>query len=102
MRKATGLPDAVICASGLLNGRPINICAIELKFIGGSMGAVVGEKITRQFERGVGTERGGLIGPVAVRQAAQQLGAGGAVFLGRHLRGELGTRWMCRGRRRPR
>jgi acetyl-CoA carboxylase carboxyl transferase subunit beta len=48
---ATNLPDAVICASGLLNGRQVQICALELKFIGGSMGAVVGEKITRAIER---------------------------------------------------
>jgi len=51
MRKATQLPDAVICGSGLLNGRHVQICALELKFIGGSMGAVVGEKITRAIER---------------------------------------------------
>ncbi len=51
MEKATDLPDAVICASGTLNGRPVEICALELKFIGGSMGAVVGEKITRSIER---------------------------------------------------
>jgi acetyl-CoA carboxylase carboxyl transferase subunit beta len=51
MRNATRLPDAVICASGLLNGRHVGICALELKFIGGSMGAVVGEKITRAIER---------------------------------------------------
>ena len=51
MRKATQLPDAVICASGLLSNRPVQICALELKFIGGSMGAVVGEKITRAIER---------------------------------------------------
>ena len=51
MRAATHLPDAVICGSGLLNGRPVQICALELKFIGGSMGAVVGEKITRAIER---------------------------------------------------
>lgn len=51
MRKSTQLPDAVICGSGLLNGRPVEICALELKFIGGSMGAVVGEKITRSIER---------------------------------------------------
>ncbi len=51
MEKATQLPDAVICASGLLNGRKVEICALELKFIGGSMGAVVGEKITRAIER---------------------------------------------------
>jgi acetyl-CoA carboxylase carboxyl transferase subunit beta len=51
MRNATNLPDAVICASGLLNGRRVQMCALELKFIGGSMGAVVGEKITRAIER---------------------------------------------------
>jgi acetyl-CoA carboxylase carboxyl transferase subunit beta len=51
MRKATNLPDAVISATGLLNGRRVHICALELKFIGGSMGAVVGEKITRAIER---------------------------------------------------
>jgi acetyl-CoA carboxylase carboxyl transferase subunit beta len=51
MRNATSLPDAVIAASGLLNGRRVQICALELKFIGGSMGAVVGEKITRAIER---------------------------------------------------
>lgn len=51
MRSATQLPDAVICGSGLLDGRPVQICALELKFIGGSMGAVVGEKITRAIER---------------------------------------------------
>ena len=51
MRAATALPDAVICASGLLEGRKVQICALELKFIGGSMGAVVGEKITRAIER---------------------------------------------------
>jgi acetyl-CoA carboxylase carboxyl transferase subunit beta len=51
MEKATNLPDAVICASGKLNGRDVEMCALELKFIGGSMGAVVGEKITRAIER---------------------------------------------------
>jgi acetyl-CoA carboxylase carboxyl transferase subunit beta len=51
MRAITALPDAVISASGLLNGRPVNACALELKFIAGSMGAVVGEKITRAIER---------------------------------------------------
>lgn len=51
MRKSTQLPDAVICGSGTLNGRRVQICALELKFIGGSLGAVVGEKITRAIER---------------------------------------------------
>ena len=51
MREATQLPDAVVCGSGLLDNRRVQICALELKFIGGSMGAVVGEKITRAIER---------------------------------------------------
>ncbi|HEY3937067.1 MAG TPA: acetyl-CoA carboxylase, carboxyltransferase subunit beta [Bryobacteraceae bacterium] len=51
MQEATQLPDAVICGSGLLDKRKVQICALELKFIGGSMGAVVGEKITRAIER---------------------------------------------------
>ncbi len=51
MQRATNLPDAIVAASGLLNGRRVQICALELKFIGGSMGAVVGEKITRAIER---------------------------------------------------
>jgi acetyl-CoA carboxylase carboxyl transferase subunit beta len=53
MQKATGLSDALISGAGALEGRRVNICAMELKFIGGSMGAVVGEKITRAIERGM-------------------------------------------------
>lgn len=53
MRAATSLSDAVISASGLLEGRKVNVCVLELKFIGGSMGAVMGEKITRAIERSV-------------------------------------------------
>ena len=48
-----GLRDAVISATGKLDGRTVNICALELKFIGGSMGTVMGEKITRAIERSI-------------------------------------------------
>jgi len=51
MRESTQLTDAVVCGSGLLDNRRVQICALDLKFIGGSMGAVVGEKITRAIER---------------------------------------------------
>src|SRR5260221_13758630 len=53
MQAATSLSDALISAKGTLEGRPVNICAMEIKFIGGSMGAVVGEKITRAIERSI-------------------------------------------------
>src|SRR5881396_3751057 len=47
----TGLNDAVINAQGKLNGRPVIVSAMEYSFIGGSMGAVVGEAITRAIEQ---------------------------------------------------
>ncbi len=53
MQEATSMSDALVSATGVLNDRPVNICAMELKFIGGSMGAVVGEKITRAIERSI-------------------------------------------------
>jgi acetyl-CoA carboxylase carboxyl transferase subunit beta len=47
----TGLKDAVINAHGKLNGRPVIVSAMEYSFIGGSMGAVGGEAITRAIEQ---------------------------------------------------
>jgi acetyl-CoA carboxylase carboxyl transferase subunit beta len=47
----TGLKDAVINAQGKLLGRPVVASVMEYGFIGGSMGAVVGEVITRAVER---------------------------------------------------
>jgi acetyl-CoA carboxylase carboxyl transferase subunit beta len=48
---ATGLNDAVIVASGAIDGIPAIVAAMEYEFIGGSMGVVVGEKIARAIER---------------------------------------------------
>jgi acetyl-CoA carboxylase carboxyl transferase subunit beta len=53
MWESTSLGDAIISATGKLDGRQVNICAMEPKFIGGSMGCVVGEKITRAIERSI-------------------------------------------------
>lgn len=50
-QESTNLRDAIISAGGTLRGRRVHICAMELKFVGGSMGAVVGEVITRAIER---------------------------------------------------
>jgi acetyl-CoA carboxylase carboxyl transferase subunit beta len=47
----TELTDAVINAQGKLNGRPVIMSSMEYAFIGGSMGAVVGEVITRAIEK---------------------------------------------------
>jgi len=51
----TGLKDAVINAHGKLAGRPVVASVMEYSFIGGSMGAVVGEAITRAVERAADT-----------------------------------------------
>jgi acetyl-CoA carboxylase carboxyl transferase subunit beta len=50
-QQRTGMRDAVLSATGTLNGRPVVANSMEFGFIGGSMGAVVGEKITRSIER---------------------------------------------------
>jgi len=51
----TGLKDAIINARGKLNGRPVIVSSMEYSFIGGSMGAVVGEVITRAIEKAIET-----------------------------------------------
>jgi len=52
-RKKTGLKDAIICGLGKIGGREVSLAALEFAFLGGSMGAVVGEKVTRTIERGL-------------------------------------------------
>ncbi len=46
-----GVREAVLSARGTLAGFPVVLSAMEYNFIGGSMGSVVGEKITRAIER---------------------------------------------------
>ena len=50
-RAATGLRDAAISAIGRVEGIELAVVAMEYSFIGGSMGVVVGEMITRAVER---------------------------------------------------
>jgi acetyl-CoA carboxylase carboxyl transferase subunit beta len=50
---STGLKDAVVTAVGQINGITTSVAAMEYGFIGGSMGVVVGEKITRAIERAI-------------------------------------------------
>ena len=52
---ATGMKDAVVVASGTVDGIPAVVAAMEYGFIGGSMGVVVGEKIARAIERAIDT-----------------------------------------------
>ncbi len=59
-KKSTGLDDAVLIARGCVDGIPVVLAAMEYGFIGGSMGVVVGEKITRAVEHAL-EERAALI-----------------------------------------
>ncbi|MCR5888781.1 acetyl-CoA carboxylase, carboxyltransferase subunit beta [Hymenobacter sp. J193] len=49
-QRATGLQDAVRTAHGLMNGQELVVACMDFKFIGGSMGSVVGEKIARAID----------------------------------------------------
>jgi acetyl-CoA carboxylase carboxyl transferase subunit beta len=49
----TGMKDALMTGEGRIEDRPAIVCAMEFRFIGGSMGAVVGEKITRAIDRAI-------------------------------------------------
>jgi len=51
--ESTGLKDAIITAAGRIDGIETIVAAMEYGFIGGSMGVVVGEKITRAIERAI-------------------------------------------------
>jgi acetyl-CoA carboxylase carboxyl transferase subunit beta len=51
--QSTGLKDACVVATGRMDGLEIVVAAMEYQFIGGSMGVVVGEKITRAIEMAI-------------------------------------------------
>jgi acetyl-CoA carboxylase carboxyl transferase subunit beta len=50
-REKTGFTDAIINVRGTLGGYQVMVSAMEYRFMGGSMGSVVGEKVTRAIER---------------------------------------------------
>ncbi len=49
-RKKTGLDDAVVNGVGRIGGRPVALAVMDFRFIGGSMGSVVGERVARTIE----------------------------------------------------
>jgi acetyl-CoA carboxylase carboxyl transferase subunit beta len=51
--KKVGVLEAVVNVYGRIDGMPVTLSAMEYNFIGGSMGSVVGEKITRSIERAI-------------------------------------------------
>ena len=49
-RRRTGLDEAVVCARGRIEGHPVVVAAMDFRFLGGSLGAAVGEAITHACE----------------------------------------------------
>jgi acetyl-CoA carboxylase carboxyl transferase subunit beta len=52
-QKTTGLKEAAVSGTGSLSGIPVSFSVTDSRFIMGSMGSVVGEKVTRSIERGI-------------------------------------------------
>jgi acetyl-CoA carboxylase carboxyl transferase subunit beta len=61
LRKKTGLNDAVVSGRLSIDGHPVMIAVMDFKFFAGSMGSVVGEKITRAIETAIQERRGVII-----------------------------------------
>jgi len=61
LREKTGLDDAVICGRLTIDGQRAMIAVMDFKFFAGSMGSVVGEKITRAIETAIAEKRGVII-----------------------------------------
>jgi acetyl-CoA carboxylase carboxyl transferase subunit beta len=72
-QSATGLPEAVITARGKVGGHRVFGGAMDMNFIGGSMGSAVGEKLTRLIEHAI-RERGAVIIVAASGGARMQEG----------------------------
>jgi len=60
-QEKTGQKDAVICGEAQFEGQPLMVGVFEFNFMGGSMGSVVGEKITRLIERAIEKRVGVII-----------------------------------------
>ncbi len=61
LREVTGLDDAVISGRITIHGQKAMIAVMDFKFFAGSMGSVVGEKITRAIEMAIAEKRGVII-----------------------------------------
>jgi acetyl-CoA carboxylase carboxyl transferase subunit beta len=57
----SGLNDAVVCGLARIHGIPVSLAVMDFRFAGGSMGSVVGEKITRAIERAIEKKVPGIV-----------------------------------------
>lgn len=59
--KKGGSTDAIVCGTGKIGEHEVELCVFDFFFLGGSMGSVVGEKITRGIERAIRNQRSLII-----------------------------------------
>ena len=60
-QQATGLKDAVVCGRATISESPVIVAVMDFRFLGASMGAVVGEKVTRAIELATEEKRGVIV-----------------------------------------
>ena len=60
-QEATGQKDAILCGEARIKGQPVMLGVFEFSFMGGSLGSVVGEKVTRLIERAIEKKVGVII-----------------------------------------
>lgn len=60
-QEKTKMTDGIITGLGKINGQPVSIAIMDFQFMGGSLGSVVGEKITRAVERAIEKRVGVII-----------------------------------------
>ena len=73
-KESSGLPEAIVSGTGRVGGHVVYAGAMDMSFIGGSMGSAVGEKITRLIERAL-DKKGAVIVFSASGGARMQEGA---------------------------
>ncbi len=59
--KKGGSTDSIVCGTGKIGEHEVELCVFDFFFLGGSMGSVVGEKITRGIERAIENDRAVII-----------------------------------------
>ena len=75
LRSRTKMNDAVVTGKLTISGKPAMIAVMDFKFFAGSMGSVVGEKITRAIETAIQEKRGMIIVSASSGARMQRTGA---------------------------
>ncbi|MFM7664194.1 MAG: acetyl-CoA carboxylase, carboxyltransferase subunit beta [Bacteroidota bacterium] len=87
-QKATGLKDAVRTAHGTIEGQPLVVAAMDFGFIGGSMGSVMGEKISRAIMKAIELKAAFMI--ISKSGGARMMEAGYSLMQMAKVSGNLG------------